>query len=440
MSKQKKTIKTKIINDSIHGPIKISSLARSIIDTEWFQRLRHISQLGLCSLVFPSASHSRFAHSLGTYHTTDLYLQSLIKNSDKKHLNKCISEIPELKSQKRKGLTKHVCELIKIAGLCHDLGHSFFSHVFDDMIIKSDAKEAKHEYRSQIIFEKIITENKIPITKYEIKFIQDLINPRKECVGFVYQIISNCIDTDKRDYIPRDIHAIGQNFGFNPKLLYDYAKVIDNTICFLSQFAYEIQSLFNARYKLHKQIYCHPKILSLEFMVRDLIELIDKDNKIRDSIFNLDSFVKMTDDRLWTMFADIKESENKEAYNLYQNIMTRKLYKFAGKTSHVITLGEHIKTCMTLNLEEISKGYLTKNDYVVHSNIIGYISGSDKKNPLDSIYIYSRKEPNLKFKLNINEVDGFSGGVFQEHNVHYFCKNPEKFECMKKLISSKVNI
>ena len=161
-------INHKIIHDNIHEQLTLSNYACKIIDTKWFQRLRYLEQLGLCSRIWPCANHTRFSHSIGTYYTTGLFLKAIMENSDVKHIEECLIKIKELKDSfgEVPYLSDRICELIKISGLCHDLGHGPFSHVFDDIILK-DCKSplARHEVRSCIILEKIIEERKIPITK-----------------------------------------------------------------------------------------------------------------------------------------------------------------------------------------------------------------------------------------------------------------------------------
>jgi HD superfamily phosphohydrolases len=60
--------KFKVIQDPLNGPVKVDNLALDLMDSPYFQRLRYVRQLGLCYLVFPGANHTRFEHSLGTYH------------------------------------------------------------------------------------------------------------------------------------------------------------------------------------------------------------------------------------------------------------------------------------------------------------------------------------------------------------------------------------
>ena len=70
------------IYDIIHGSIEIEPLAKKIIDTKEFQRLRNIKQLGCCNYVFPSASHTRFEHSIGVYHLACKYIDILNKETE----------------------------------------------------------------------------------------------------------------------------------------------------------------------------------------------------------------------------------------------------------------------------------------------------------------------------------------------------------------------
>lgn len=101
----------KIINDPIHTAIKLDKLSCRIVDTPQYQRLRHLKQLGTCSFVFPSAGHTRFEHSLGVAHLAERVCRTLQGYQ------------PEL------GITDVDILSVKIAGLCHDLGHGPFSHV-----------------------------------------------------------------------------------------------------------------------------------------------------------------------------------------------------------------------------------------------------------------------------------------------------------------------
>ncbi|PSG99991.1 MAG: phosphodiesterase, partial [Nanohaloarchaea archaeon SW_4_43_9] len=96
------------VQDAVHGYIKLSEEEKRIVDSPAFQRLRRIRQLGFTSLIYPSATHTRFQHSLGVTHLTGKFADSL-----------------NLKDEKRKEL--------RLAALFHDTGHGPFSHVSEMM-------------------------------------------------------------------------------------------------------------------------------------------------------------------------------------------------------------------------------------------------------------------------------------------------------------------
>ncbi|VDP52227.1 unnamed protein product [Schistosoma mattheei] len=97
-----------IVQDAVHGVIELESLAVQLIDSPEFQRLREIKQLGIAYFVFPSCQHSRFEHSIGTYHMAKKLLETI--HNDKNYSGPALSSSEQL--------------AIRIAALCHDLGES----------------------------------------------------------------------------------------------------------------------------------------------------------------------------------------------------------------------------------------------------------------------------------------------------------------------------
>ena len=157
-----------IIYDNIHGYINIDELASSIIETPIFQRLRNIHQTGVLYLVFPTACHSRFEHSIGTYYLSKLMITN-IKNSNKE-LN----------------ISEELISLVSIAGLCHDLGHLLFSHLFDNEFIpnlehyeqlKILTDNIYHQNRSTYLLKYLVIKYNINLNNDQLQIINDLINP-----------------------------------------------------------------------------------------------------------------------------------------------------------------------------------------------------------------------------------------------------------------------
>ena len=99
--------------DPVHGHIELPKYLMRIINTRQFQRLRNLMQLGVSSYVFPTGTHKRFEHSIGTSYLALKVAKKLKKKQ------------PEL------GITERDVQCVAIAGLCHDLGHGPYSHLFD---------------------------------------------------------------------------------------------------------------------------------------------------------------------------------------------------------------------------------------------------------------------------------------------------------------------
>lgn len=192
-------------NDPIHGNITMNGLCLRIIDTKEFQRLRNLKQLGTCDYVYPGATHTRFSHSIGVSYYAHKLVTTIKTNQP--YLNITESDI--------------LC--VKVAGLCHDLGHGPFSHVFDGVFMARmhPNEHFHHEDWSVDIFRHLLTHNHIHISDYGLTpqdqlFIEEIIRGTKEkdrqgrCWEkfYLYDIVNNSrsgLDVDKLDYFRRDI-------------------------------------------------------------------------------------------------------------------------------------------------------------------------------------------------------------------------------------------
>jgi len=255
----------KHIYDPIHGFIELSSIMISIIDTYEFQRLRDLKQLGAVHYVYPSATHTRFEHSLGVCHLAKQMAKNLFGD------------------QKLPDTHRPSWELISIAGLIHDIGHGPFSHLYDNFIRKEH--EPEHEERGCEIFREMVKKYKLDLSDNEVNIIVDMVNPPEDkYYNPYYQIVANKvnqIDVDKIDYIQRDCYHIGLKFGGEWSRLLTMGKIttLDKSemklITWPKKLEYEIYQLFATRYRLHKQVYNHHTVKAYEYLIADILKTVD---------------------------------------------------------------------------------------------------------------------------------------------------------------------
>lgn len=446
----------RLFQDKIHGYIHVSNLACIFIDNKYFQRLRNLYQLGTTNYVYTGAVHTRFEHSIGTYYLAGRILKCINERTNDDTMHEYLFQIKELHNYfKRKNITKFflddmLCELIKIAALYHDIGHGPFSHVFDDIFIPTVSNEKNnnfniHEFRSCYILEHIIKNSKLYnyINDNEISFMKNIINPDSSHQSFIYQIVSNNsngIDVDKFDYIKRDTNNIGLNYGFDCERLIDDVYVINNNICYPMQTYIDILNLFETRYKLHKTIYTHKTVISVQFMINDIMILLDPILEISKSIYDIELFSNMDDKRIMSapsllnyINKDNIHTNVLEAQKIINRINERNLYKFVD----TIVSAKRINiTWKTFN--KINNNILEKDIYI-HNGKIGFFSGN-KTNPFKKIYFYNTKNVQKKSKSNKcfiikkNEVSRVIPENQQEHILMIFSNNDIKKNIIEKAL------
>ncbi|XP_033009135.1 deoxynucleoside triphosphate triphosphohydrolase SAMHD1-like isoform X2 [Lacerta agilis] len=345
----------KVFNDPIHGHIEMHPLLVRIIDTPQFQRLRYIKQLGGCYYVFPGASHNRFEHSLGVSYLAGRLIRALQKRQ------------PELDINQRDILC------VQIAGLCHDLGHGPFSHMYDKRFIPRvcSGTEWKHEVASVKMFEYLIDSNDLrPVLEYyglkldkDIDFIKEQIagpiktennssswpyRGRPEEKGFLYEIVANKtsgIDVDKWDYFARDCHHLGFKNTFDYVRFVKFARVCEfekkKHICTRDKEAGNLYDMFHARNSLHRRAYQHKISNIIETMITDAFLKANQYISIKGSggkTYNIataredmEAYTKLTDE-IFLRILHSDQPELKEAREILCKIKRRDLYKYLGQT------------------------------------------------------------------------------------------------------------
>uniref|UniRef100_A0A6C0D0Y0 HD/PDEase domain-containing protein n=1 Tax=viral metagenome TaxID=1070528 RepID=A0A6C0D0Y0_9ZZZZ len=272
----------KVIHCSIWGDIEVDDLAHSLLDTWTFQRLHYIRQTGFGYKVFPTAQVSRFSHSLGCYYITRRLLQEIQRRQPDE-----IDKIPA-----------RVLQLIPIAGLCHDVGHAAYSHWFDRLAHTLLEKEEDinqhhlpntlwhhHEERGMDILKHTLSELRsserrtisiYPLSNISTMLWQEgdenilqklLLGPHEHWYEHLVTNPKSSLDTDKLDYIIRDVHQFGleKNMGsLDVSRLFTHCKVMNNEICYSERIRDDIEHIFYLRSRLYRHIYQHPTIRRFE--------------------------------------------------------------------------------------------------------------------------------------------------------------------------------
>lgn len=262
--KQNESLNQQIfIRDAIHKNININEpVIKALIDSKEFQRLRWISQLGGAQIAFPSATHTRFTHSLGVYHVLTRVLNQISNN-------KLISEKEKL--------------IIKIAGLLHDLGHGPFSHSFEGVTnFNNDSKyQFSHEFYTCAIIGDETTEVNQILKKYHIN-ANDIINiikkDHKKCPKYQIQLISSQLDCDRIDYLIRDCYFTGVDYGS-----IDLDWVISNMIIdqkhgivFNYKALWAIENYLVTRFHMYFQVYFHKSSIFFDLKLQKLFSQLRK--------------------------------------------------------------------------------------------------------------------------------------------------------------------
>ncbi|XP_051250957.1 deoxynucleoside triphosphate triphosphohydrolase SAMHD1-like isoform X13 [Dicentrarchus labrax] len=395
-------IPSKVFNDPIHGHMELHPLLVKIIDTPQFQRLRNIKQLGGAYFVYPGASHNRFEHSIGVAHLAGQLGQAL--------------------KTKQPGLniTNRDILCVQIAGLCHDLGHGPFSHLFDAMFIpraRPDMREWKHETASLAMFDHLVESNGLEVVmeqyglipSEDLTFIKEMIHTdnnndqespqwpyegRTEDKSFLYEIVSNKengIDVDKFDYFARDCYHLGVQINFDYRRFLKFARVCEvdgrKHICVRDKEEDNMTEMFHTRLCLHRRAYQHKVTKIIETMITDaflkadsvennestitIYKAIDgktestekKTFRLSKAIDDMEAYTKLTD----AVFEQILNSTSeglKDARHILRRIITRKLYRFLGETRLDDPTEEKILACRR-KLAEALGGGLTEYDFEI---------------------------------------------------------------------------
>ncbi len=360
--KKKSINKRKIFNDPVYGFITIpDELTFDIIEHPYFQRLRRIKQLGLTSLVYPGALHTRFQHALGSMHLMTQAIEVLrLKGFD---------------------ISDEEAQGVIIAILLHDIGHGPFSHSLENSIICN----LTHEDLSELFFYRLNDqfEGKLSLA---INIFNNTYSKK-----FLHQLVSSQLDMDRLDYLKRDSFFTGVSEGvISTERIIKMLTIANDELMVESKGIYSIENFIISRRLMYWQVYLHKTAISADCILDNIFkrvkQIYNTNNHIFASsalqifLFNqytkedfiqnktlLDSFAELDDTDVTYSIKIWSASSDRILKTLCQNLINRKLFAIElqnepFKKEYIHQIKEKTKRKFKLNDDEL--------DYFVFSNKI----------------------------------------------------------------------
>ncbi|MDG1724564.1 MAG: HD domain-containing protein [Bacteroidia bacterium] len=404
--------KNKIINDPIYGFVTIHhDIIFDCIELPEFQRLRRIKQLGLTSLVYPGAQHTRFQHAIGAMHL----MQIALKNLRAKQVD--ISEKEEIAAL--------------LAILLHDIGHGPFSHTLEHSILD----DVNHENISSHLMHQINAQMNgklsLAIQIFENKYDRP----------FFHQLVSSQMDMDRLDYLRRDSFYTGVSEGtVGIERIIQMLNVRNKQLIIDQKGIYSIEKFLMARRFMYWQVYLHKTSIAADELLLNILKrakaLIDTQEMLKVSpylqFFLENSFSKhdLSNPDVIENFCNLDDSEIYSAIKIWQNsndktlsklckmLINRDLLKielFDSPISNIKINKKISETSKYLNISLsdasyfVSVGELKNNTYTSTGNSlkIGMKNGELKElSETSEIYnLTNHQKPQVKYYITSLKLD-----------------------------------
>ena len=368
----------KIINDPVFGFINIpKGLLYDIVRHPLLQRLTRIKQVGLSSVVYPGAQHTRFQHSLGAF-----YLMS--------------EAITQLTS-KGNFIFDSEAEAVQAAILLHDIGHGPFSHVLEDTIVQG----VSHEEISLMLMERMNKEMNGQLS-LAIQIFKDEYPKR-----FLHQLVSGQLDMDRLDYLRRDSFYTGVTEGnIGSARIIKMLDVADDRLVIESKGIYSIENFLTARRLMYWQVYLHKTSVAYERMListllraKELasqgVELFASPalhfflyNDINHTEFHnnpdcLENFIQLDDNDIWTALKVWSNHPDKVLSTLSLGMINRNIFKVENSAEPI---GEDRIKELTLHISQQLGITLSEANYFVSTPSIEKNMYDPADDSIDIIY------------------------------------------------------
>lgn len=432
----------KVSRDPLYSEIFLYPLEILTVDTPVVQRLRMLSQLAGAQMSYPSATHTRFSHSLGVMHVSGMYASHLFGENS---------------SQFR---------LCRLAGLLHDIGHGPFSHQFDDVVYSSlGYKEGHDQFRERLLLEKLPecmkkkfdsspkrfkehvmkdveqTFGKVP--KYPFKELMKRVNKIfiGEKIGDpTFNIVQGPLGADRMDFVLRDAYFSGvKHYGTVP-----LNRIIRNSsiskknerdvLAYNVKVVDDIYTVLFGRFMMYKNVYFHKTSRAADMMIQELLRNATKVLDFKKSLGDLNMFLQLTDnyviERMEMLYqnSEKKTKELERSHEIIQRLKNRELWKLVieipfsatgiDPTTISKSLGEETLNNIKMRLKKlVESGNVNEHD---HERMEELLREFNNLFVIDTPYKLTLVHPD-EFLSNRVYIRGESGKVmtFEEFEHEY---------------------
>ena len=368
----------KIINDPVFGFIRIPcGLLYGIVEHPLFQRLNRINQLGLASVVYPGARHTRFQHSLGAFHLMGEAVISL--------------------QQKGIFIFDAEAEAVQAAILMHDIGHGPFSHVLENTLIHG----ISHEDISLMMMEEINQhfngQLNLAISIFKGNYPKN----------FLHQLISSQLDMDRLDYLRRDSFYTGVTEGnIGSARIIKMLNVVDDSLVVDQKGIYSLENYLTTRRLMYWQVYLHRTCVAYEKILvnvltraKNLVRMGQNvfaspalhyflENDVDNEWFNnnpeaLRNYEELDDTDIWSAMKAWRHHEDKILATLAADMLDRHIFKVEVseepiEETHIMDIAQEISNRMNISIEDarhymMSSNTISKDMYNVDDDSISIL-------------------------------------------------------------------
>jgi HD superfamily phosphohydrolase len=399
------------IVDPIHDFIRVYDHELEIIDNPIFQRLRRIRQLSGAHLTYPAAQHTRFEHSLGVMHIASQAGQAL---------------------KEKEILKSDDIETLRLAGLLHDIGHGPFSHLFEEII---QQKKISHEDFGKHLILKSEIGDILSKNGYDKRSITKVAFGDSK-YQYLNEIVSGTLSADMMDYLLRDGYFTGaEHAKIDHKRITQSLDVHKKKLALERSALYSFESMMHSRYQMFKAVYFHKTVRAAEVMLLEVLRL--SDDEFGFTSFNMNEFVKLTDEYVLSIILSSKSSKLKRARKFAEDYQNRKLLKCVYErilTSKMLL--EKTKT-NEIRASISKKSKVDENEIFVDSSVTPSIPLTpSKKESKQIILITNENGKSQAQELPISKIPVVSAisGFMNILRVYTPQKNRKKVEIAAKSI------